>query len=598
MIDKLTPEQIAAEALRKDAEQKVATFTQALSNALSDEKRLVHELQVHQVELEIQNEELRRTQRELEQSEARFYELYHFAPVGYVELNEYGVILDANLTSAAMLDLTRSALINKPLTRFIHLADHAVFFQNNQQLQQTGDSCVFELRLHKGDGSVFWARLEGNQAKSINDNKVFRWVFSDISEKKRTEVELDQYRHHLEDMVANRTAELEKALLAANVATQAKSAFLATMSHEIRTPMNAIIGLTYLLQKSTLPSDQYRKLQQIDQSSQHLLAIINDILDLSKIEAGQMKLEFIDFALDELLDHLRSSMLHLAEAKGLIMEVEVDGVPTGLRGDLIRLRQALLNFISNAIKFTEHGSIRIRARLLETTDTGLLIRFEVQDTGKGIAENKIPMLFQDFSQLDSSTTRQYGGTGLGLAITRRLADLMGGEVGVDSKPGHGSLFWFTARLQPGIGKLASAEPKSLIQIKSLLREQFAGHRVLLVEDNPINRKVEVALLNAVGLLVNTAENGMEAIARIRETDFKLVLMDVQMPGMDGFEATRAIRAMPGLQQLPILAITANAYDQDRNACLAAGMNDFIAKPVLPEVLYSRLLYWLSFFGQR
>ncbi len=416
-------------------------------------------------------------------------------------------------------------------------------------------------------------------------------VKQDITEAKRIGDELKRHRDHLEDLVASRTKELDAARLAAESANRAKSEFLANMSHEIRTPLNAISGLTQLLSRDVHDVRTLGRLGKIGDAADHLLQVISDILDLSKIEAGQFELECIDFSPAGVLRHVAAMMTERAHAKGLSLRVEPAELPATLRGDPTRLTQALTNLLSNAVKFTERGFVMLTVDVTSISASRTRLTFRVRDTGVGIPAAALKRLFVPFVQADTSTTRRFGGTGLGLAITQRLATMMEGEVGAASEPGVGSEFWFTACFEPG-GAVPPESGLSLADAEQALRRSHAGARALVVEDNPINQEVAAQLLEAAGLRVDVASEGAQALALVAREAFDIVLMDVQMPTMDGLEAATRIRALPDWRALPIVAMTANAFGEDRAACLAAGMNDYLSKPVNARTLYLTLLRWL------
>jgi PAS domain S-box-containing protein len=642
-------------------------------------------------------------------------------------LREQEAMLDNEIVAIVKLRDRRAVWANKGMSRIFgyrndELVGHSsrMLYPDDATWAAMGEAAYRDLRqggshrtqvsmLHK-DSTPLWIDASGALLSAETGESM--WLLVDITAINTAKVEVERARDRAED------------------ATRAKSAFLANMSHEIRTPMNAIVGLAHLMARDTQDTLERERLDKINDAARHLLQVINDILDLSKIEAGKMTLEDIEFSLDTMLSRAFEMVNGRAREKGLELVLDTDHLPARMRGDPTRLAQALINLLANAVKFTASGWVRLRGDLLRETAEQLEVRFEVQDTGEGIAPEQHEQVFEAFEQADGSITRRHGGTGLGLALTRHLASMMGGEVGMRSTPGAGSTFWFTARLgraaqagdraapvpmdglrvllvddlpealqavadrlqslglkvhavangaaalqraqeEMATGRpydamvidwrmtpvdgietlrrlrelLGSGRPPAILitafdepvmwqqarsvnydavlvkpitasmlhdtlsrllrprqglvvaaplapgQAESELRRYHAGQRVLLAEDNPINQEIAHELLSSTGLVVETADDGRRALELAQSRSYDLILMDVQMPHMDGLAATSAIRERLG-HGTPIIAITANAFGEDRAACLAAGMNDHVAKPVSPEHLYATLRRWL------
>ncbi|HEX6735244.1 MAG TPA: response regulator [Azonexus sp.] len=448
---------------------------------------------------------------------------------------------------------------------------------------------VFTWRQRRPDGSLWDAEVR--LMKFVHHRRtLLQFSLVDITERLRTERQLADYRDNLEQMVAERTHELASALEAADAANLAKSTFLANMSHEIRTPLNGIIGTVYLLRREHPTPQQERRLQVVANVAQHLLDILNDILDISRIEANKVLIDETEISPAAIVADAVAMLADKAAEKRLELRIDTAAAPARALGDPVRLKQALVNYLGNAIKFTDHGHIAVSCRTVETGDSGLLVRFAVSDTGIGIDPEALDRLFQPFEQADNSTTRRFGGTGLGLAITRRLATLMEGEAGAESTPGQGSTFWFTARLRPAAAN-ATALPAAPLPAASSV--PLTDRRLLLVEDEPINQEVAIDILRELGVSVDSANNGGEAIRLTQQQHYDLILMDVRMPGVDGLEATRRIRSQANGGHVPIVALTANNFAADRDECLAAGMDAFVAKPFDPDLLLATVRQWLT-----
>ncbi len=546
--------------------------TQAQAQALAQSEQL----------LLSRREELESSQQSLRQTEERTRLILGSVNEGIWGLNAQGKTTFVNAAAARMLGYTEQELQNASMHAMVHhshadgtpypIHECKMFLTGQDGIQRKVDDEV----MWRKDGSCFPVEYDTTPIVKNGELVGTVIVFRDITERK-----------------ANENAML-KAKQLAEEATKAKSDFLANMSHEIRTPMNAIIGMSHLALQTELKPKQRNYIEKVHNAAKNLLGIINDILDFSKIEAGKMQCERSPFMLDDVLQQVSDLCLHKVEEKGLQFHVRVEpDVPTKLIGDALRLGQITSTLLGNAIKFTEQGSISVHVQKQSQHADQVMLRFNIIDTGIGLSEEQRDKLFSAFSQADASTTRKYGGTGLGLTISKNLVELMGGTIGVESQLGHGSTFYFTAQFSlQNEGGTSSAFSTSASP-DGLDLSALRGAHLLLAEDNSVNQELAIELLRQVGITLDVAANGVEVLEKLQHTRFDGVLMDCQMPVMDGYEATRRIRQQPPLLSMPILAMTANAMAGDREKCLDAGMNDHIAKPIDPVILYRKLVQWIQ-----
>jgi PAS domain S-box-containing protein len=498
----------------------------------------------------------------LRTSETRYRRLFETAQDGIFIINaSTGQIDDVNPYLVHLLGYTHAEMLGKKLWEVGAFADVERCMAMFADLQSQGYVRYDDLPLKTCGGMFINVEFVSN-SYDCDGVQVMQCNIRDITKQRRAEA-----------------------------ANAAKSAFLANMSHEIRTPLGAITGMAYLIRRSQVTSQQADWLTKLELAAHHLLELINAVLDLSKIESGRLALDEVAVSVPRITSNVVSMLVQAASAARLTLNVETTPLPQGLVGDAPRLQQALLNYVGNAIKFTPAGSVTVRAVCVEDTAGSALLRFEVQDTGIGISPEALPRLFTAFEQADNSTSRKYGGTGLGLVIVRQLARLMGGDAGVSSRSGEGSTFWFTARLRKD-NRAAAPLRFAANSAHQRLVQEFSGARLLVVDDDEVNCEVTLALMHAALPQSEAVRNGLEAVRRAELQPYDLILMDVQMPGINGLETCRRIRGLPGGAGTAIVALTANAFDDDRRRCLEAGMDDFLTKPVVAELLFETVLRWL------
>ncbi len=624
--------------LRKKAEELLKIPSNEQTDQIENLQALIHELHVHQIELELQNDELRNTQRALEIAKDKYIELYDFAPMGYFTFDSFGTIQEVNLTGANQLEVERLFLYHKPFIVYLLPDSHEAFYTHIKNVIKHSYQQTCELKIKRKQGGFFYAHLEsvGITDEQGTELKI-RSAVTDISSEKQIEqileqrtAELTQANQQLKsEQVDLKQAQeaLHQAKEAAETANRAKSIFLANMSHELRTPLNGILGYTQILKRDKrLTTEQHEGIDIIHRSGEYLLTLINDILDLSKIEAQQLELYPTDFNLDEFLKGIMELFQMRAEQKGIAFNYQrLSSLPTAIHADVTRLRQILINLLSNAIKFTKQGGVQVKVGYLDNK-----IRFQVEDTGIGIAPQELTQIFLPFQQVGDSTYKS-DGTGLGLAIAKKLVEMMGGELHVESVLGEGSTFWTTLDLPeiPNVAVCSKPSETPIIvgykktnrpsnkPVLSNLDDQKTDNRsktsttdlffdkddpdsathspikILVADDKWENRSVLVRLLTPLGFEVVEASNGKEAIDKALSSQPELILMDLVMPIMDGFAATHQIRKIPEIKEVVIIAVSASVFDFHKQQSVEAGCDDFIPKPVRANVLLERLQEYLK-----